>query len=85
MFPSCLTSPGVALLAALLVGLMLGAARTSSGAFPGAVYTVRSGDTLWSIAARHYAGDIREAVWRIERRNRLDGGLIVPGEVIVLP
>ena len=30
------------------------------------VVTVKPYDTLWSIAQRHYAGDPRAAVWRIE-------------------
>jgi len=61
------------------------AARRSSGAAPVERYVVRPGDTLWSIAAAHYAGDPREAIWSIERRNRLPGPSIQPGERLVLP
>jgi hypothetical protein len=46
---------------------------------------VRPGDTLWSIAARHYAGDPRDGVWQLERRNGLDGATVSPGERLILP
>jgi nucleoid-associated protein YgaU len=69
-------------LAALVVAV---AARQSSGAGHQQTYLVQSGDTLWSIATRHYAGDPRQAVWDIERRNHLDGASIRPGQLLVLP
>jgi len=68
--------------AALVVAV---AARQSSGAGHQQLYRVRGGDTLWSIAAAHYAGDPREAVWKIERRNDLGAASIQPGELLVLP
>ncbi len=52
---------------------------------PRQVYVVRPYDTLWSIAASHYAGDPRDAVWQIQQRNHLDGGALRPGETLVLP
>jgi LysM repeat protein len=67
--------------AALVVGL---AARSSHGAGPERHYVVRPGDTLWSIAAREYGGDVRQAVWTLEQRNHLATGTIVPGEKLVL-
>jgi len=48
-------------------------------------YTVAAGETLWSIASRHYAGDPREGVWKLQRRNGLSGSTIVPGQRLVLP
>jgi LysM repeat protein len=60
-------------------------ARASEGAGPSLTYTVRPGDTLWSIAAAHYAGDPRDAIWKIERRNHLSTALISPGQRLVLP
>jgi LysM repeat protein len=48
-------------------------------------YTVKRGDTLWAIAASHYAGDPRDAIYRIDRRNHLAGSLLVPGQRLVLP
>ncbi len=69
-------------LAALAVGY---AAHGSSGAGAKRVYVVRAGDTLWSIAARSYAGDPREGVWEIQQRNHLAAATISPGERLVLP
>ncbi len=59
--------------------------HASEGAGPERTYVVRAGDTLWTIAARTYAGDPREGVWRIQERNDLEGTLIQPGERLVLP
>jgi hypothetical protein len=67
---------------ALVVGL---AARPSGGAGRPATYLVRPADTLWSIATAHYAGDPREGIWKLERRNHLHGATIVPGQRLVLP
>jgi LysM repeat protein len=61
------------------------AAHGSSGAGAKHTYVVRSGDTLWSIAAHSYAGDPREGVWEIQRRNHLASATISPGEKLVLP
>lgn len=83
MFGTRLTLAGVVLLALLLVAL--GAARPSSGAAPEARYVVQPGDTLWSIATDRYGGDPRKGVWRIAERNDTSGGLIAPGQVLVLP
>jgi nucleoid-associated protein YgaU len=60
-------------------------ARTSDSAGPEQRYVVKRYDTLWSIATTHYSGDPREAVWRIEQRNRLPGSTIAPGQVLRLP
>jgi LysM repeat protein len=57
---------------------------TGAGAHP-RHHTVRAGDTLWSIAVESYAGDPREGVWKLQRRNGLDGATIVPGQRLVLP
>ncbi len=59
--------------------------RPSEGAGPERVYVVQPTDTLWSIATTHYAGDPREAVWRLQQRNGLDGALLRPGQRLVLP
>ena len=69
-------------LAGLAVGLV---ARSSHGAGPEHAYVVKPTDTLWSIAAKHYAGDPREAIWKLERRNHLVDELIRPGQRLVLP
>lgn len=68
-------------LAALAVGL---AARSSHGAGPERTYVVKPTDTLWSIAERTYAGDVREGVWKLEQRNHLAGATLTPGQVLVI-
>jgi LysM repeat protein len=59
--------------------------RTSEGAGKAQVYVVHPGDTLWSIAATRYAGDPREGIWKLQRRNDLAGTTITPGQRLVLP
>jgi LysM repeat protein len=59
--------------------------RTVESAGPAQVYVVQPGDTLWSIASARYAGDPREGVWKLQRRNQLAGTTISPGERLVLP
>ncbi|HEY7731439.1 MAG TPA: LysM peptidoglycan-binding domain-containing protein [Gaiellaceae bacterium] len=60
-------------------------ARDSGAGAPEQRYTVKPGDTLWSIAAANLAGDPREGVWELQQRNRLSGTLIRPGQRLVLP
>lgn len=48
-------------------------------------YTVRPGDTLWSIAADVYGGDPREGVWKLRQGNGIEGATIVPGQRLVVP
>jgi LysM repeat protein len=60
-------------------------ARASTAAGPDRVYTVKPGDTLWSIATSRYGGDPRSGVWKIEQRNGLGGGTIRAGQRLVLP
>jgi LysM repeat protein len=67
---------------AFLVGLL---AHPSGGAGKPVRYVVKPTDTLWSIAARHYAGDSREGVWKLQRRNNLTSTTLVPGQRLVLP
>ena len=73
----------IALIATALGWSLL--ARTSDGAGRAQLYVVRPGDTLWSIAAARYAGDPREGIWKLQRRNDLAGTTITPGERLVLP
>lgn len=73
----------------LLVGLAVliwsAYARPSGAHQPRQVYTVKTYDTLWSIASSHYSGDPREAIWQIQRRNGLKGTGVAPGQELVLP
>jgi len=75
----------IILIAALTLIAWAVVARASQGAGPTVRYTVKPGDTLWSIAVGYYAGDPRDGIWRIERRNHLSGALISPGQKLLLP
>jgi len=61
------------------------AARSSQAHGARQVVTVKPNDTLWSIAQWHYAGDVRAAVWQIERANHLPGADLRVGQRLVLP
>ena len=71
----------------LLAGLVFWAvaAHSSDGAGHPRIYTVKRYDTLWSIAQRHYGGDPRAAIWRIEQANHLPGADVLAGQRLVLP
>jgi LysM repeat protein len=73
----------IVVLVALLVWAVF-ARDTGAGSRPQS-YRVQAGDTLWSIAVEHFAGDPREGVWKLQRRNTLEGSTIVPGQRLVLP
>jgi LysM repeat protein len=49
------------------------------------VVTVEPNDTLWSIAERRYGGDVRDAIWRIQRANHLSSADVSVGQKLVLP
>ena len=72
----------VVLIAAFAVGL---AARPSGSAGKPVGYVVKPTDTLWSIAAKHYPGDPREGIWKLQKQNHLAGTTLVPGQRLVLP
>jgi LysM repeat protein len=75
-----------ALVVLLLVALAVGyVARSSHGAGPERRYVVEPTDTLWSIAAQSYAGDVREGVWKLQQRNHLGSATLRPGQVLLLP
>jgi hypothetical protein len=73
------------LLAALAVVVWAVAARPLGAHGDRTLYRVAPYDTLWTIASAHYAGDVRDGVWRIEQANHLGDPTIHPGEVLVLP
>jgi LysM repeat protein len=72
----------VVVLAALAVGFV---AHSSQGAGPERSYVVKPTDTLWSIAAHNYAGDVREGVWKLQERNGLQSATLRPGQTLTLP
>jgi nucleoid-associated protein YgaU len=69
------------------IGVLVWSAVARSTQAHGArqVVTVRPNDTLWAIAERHYGGDVRGAIWRIERANHLSGADVLAGQRLVLP
>jgi nucleoid-associated protein YgaU len=85
MFVSSILGRILLLVVAVLLLWALFAAETGAGG-PERTYRVKPGDTLWSIAERTFAGDPREGVWELRRRNELGSSvMIVPGQVLVLP
>jgi nucleoid-associated protein YgaU len=60
-------------------------ARSSNAHGAKQVVTVRAYETLWSIAERHYGGDVRDAVWQIEKANHLQSADVRVGQTLVLP
>jgi len=74
----------IVVVVALLALAVAYSARSSISAGHEQTYVVRVVDTVWSIAASHYGGDTREAVWRLQDRNHI-GTLVHPGERLVLP
>lgn len=68
-------------------GLLVATARLAYGSGP--VHydrvVVTPGDTVWSIAVAHYAGDPRPHVEAILRANRLSSPLLAPGQALQLP
>lgn len=59
--------------------------RASDSAGPQTVYVVQGGDTLWSVATKHYRGDPRAGVWKLQRANAVSGGSLTPGQRLVVP
>jgi nucleoid-associated protein YgaU len=82
--------PAIALVAlGLMIALpSLSSVRLYAATVPTYVtVTVRSGDTIWSIAASHDRSnlDLQELVDRISDANRLQGGALQPGQHLRIP
>ena len=76
----------VAILVALVLAVPVAATAAGSGG-PGRDfqrYTVRPGDTLWSIAQAQGESDPRALVDAISRENP-DASSLVPGEILRIP
>lgn len=71
--------------AVLAVGLWAVFVRDSDAGGREQRYRVAAGDTLWSIAATHLAGDPRKGVWELRQRNHLTGSTITPGQTLYIP
>lgn len=74
----------ILIVVALSLFLWAAFARSSDASGPERRYVVQPADTLWSIAASRY-GDPREGVYELRARNRLEGTVLVPGQVLILP
>jgi hypothetical protein len=72
---------------AIWVSVRVAVAVPDARAFDGRPYTVRAGDTLWTIALDNYSHDRdpRRVVYEIEQKNHLQGSTLYEGERIVLP
>ena len=75
----------ILLIAGIAVLVWSAVARSSEAHGAKQVVTVHPYDTLWSIAQRHYGGDVRDAIWRIERANHLSAADVRAGQRLVLP
>jgi hypothetical protein len=75
----------IALIVGMAVLVWSAVARSSNANGPKQVVTVRPYQSLWTIAEAHYGGDVRDAIWRIERANHLRGAEVRVGQRIVLP
>lgn len=78
-------SPRILLIATIVVVGWAAFVRPLGAHGPQQHYVVRPYDTLWTIASTHYAGDTRDAVYRIDAANHLGDAPLRPGEVLVLP
>ena len=52
---------------------------------PKQMHVVKPYETLWSIASTSYAGDTRDAIYRIQQANHLGVATIHVGHRLVLP
>ncbi|WP_432774175.1 LysM peptidoglycan-binding domain-containing protein [Brevibacillus gelatini] len=73
----------------LLTELVFASASQAEPPAPkGKEVTVRSGDSLWTIAVRHQPSeqvDVRDLVQDIKIANDLDSNLIYPGQTLFIP
>ena len=76
------------LLAAIcMVFLMIGGSADAEGPTPVVEYVVAPGDTLWGIASIRMepGGDVRRLVSDIVELSGVENGLIIPGQILLLP
>ena len=75
------------LAAVCMVFLMIGGSADAEGPTPVTEYVVASGDTLWGIAADRVepGGDVRRLVSDIVELSGVENGMIMPGQILLLP
>jgi LysM repeat protein len=71
----------------LATGLLLVSAQLAYGGSPQQLerVVVAPGDTVWSIAERHYQGDPRAHVDQILKLNHLRSPRLIPGQSLQIP
>ncbi len=77
----------VAALLAAIVAVALYAGTRAEAGQPHGSYTVAPGDTLWSVAIKHYppSEDLRVAVEAVRKVNGIEDYRIRPGERLEIP
>ena len=75
----------IALMVGVAVFVWSALVRPAGSHGPKQIHVVRPYETLWSIASSSYSGDTRDAIYRIQQVNHLDGGTIHAGQPLVLP
>ncbi|HLV89672.1 MAG: LysM peptidoglycan-binding domain-containing protein [Acidimicrobiales bacterium] len=77
------------LVAVVAAFLLIGGAGADAGTppVPPVEHVVRSGDTLWAIAAEHTApgGDVRVTIDAIMRTTGMANSSLRPGQVLLIP
>ena len=73
--------------AVMLVSILYEMQPADAGPSAPLQVTVQPGDTLWGLAAGYgpHNADVRTVVAQIRRLNRLDGSLIHPGQMLLVP
>lgn len=70
------------------VFLMIGGPAEADAPGPSPIaHVVESGDTLWNIAAAYATpgSDVRRVIHDIRTLSGISGGIIVPGQVLLIP
>jgi LysM repeat protein len=75
----------IAIMVGVAVFVWSALVRPAGSHGPKQVYVVAPYETLWSIASSRYAGDTRDAIYRIQQANHLGTGTIHVGQRLVLP
>lgn len=77
------------LVAVVVAFLLVGGAGADAGTppVPPHEYVVRSGDTLWAVAARHTSAgaDVRVMIGQIMNATGLTSSSLRPGQVLLIP
>ena len=75
----------IAILVGVAVFVWSALVRPAGSHGPRQVHVVRPYETLWTIASSSYAGDTRDAIYRIQQANHLGSVTLHVGQRLVLP